>query len=148
MISYMTFIDLIKAFESVHREGHWRILKNIGCPDKFVSIVRSFHDGMMGCILDNWEMSLHLTCPEAGLCTRTATVQHFLRHVAAVGSVFNLRRLRARTSEFAVILRDLLYADDCVLLAHTESVSQQVFDRFSNAAHGFGLTVSQAVMLA
>jgi len=58
---YMTFIDLTKAFDSVHREGHWRILKNIGCPDKFVSIVRSFHDGMMGCVLDKGEMSLHLT---------------------------------------------------------------------------------------
>ena len=58
------------------------------------------------------------------------------------GSVFNLRRTQAKTSEFSVILRDILYADDCVLLAHTESVSQPLFDRFSNAAHGFGLTVS------
>ena len=82
---YMTFIDLTKTFDSVHREGHWRVLKNIGCPDKFVSIVRSFHDGMMGCVLDNGEMSLHLTWHEAGLCTRTATVQHFLRHDAAGG---------------------------------------------------------------
>ena len=32
------------------------------------------------------------------------------------GSVFNLRRLQARTSEFSVILRDLLYADEYVLL--------------------------------
>ena len=46
---YMTFIDLTKAFDSVHREGLWRVLKKIGCPDKFVSIVRSFHDGMIGC---------------------------------------------------------------------------------------------------
>ena len=58
------------------------------------------------------------------------------------GSVFNLRRLQARTNEFSVILCDLFYADDSVILAHTESVSQQVFDRFSNVAHGFGLTVS------
>ena len=65
----MTFIDLTKAFDSVHREGHWRILKNIGCPDKFVSIVRSFHDGMVGCVLDKGEMSSHLTWHEAGLCT-------------------------------------------------------------------------------
>ena len=138
----MNFIDLTMAFDSVHGEGHWRVLKNIGCLDKFVSNVRSFHDGMMGCVLDKEEMSLHLTWPKAGLCTRTATVQHFLRHDAAGGCVFNLRRLRARTSEFSVILRDLFYADDCVLLVHSVSVFQQVFDRFSNAAHGFGLTVS------
>ena len=82
---YMTFIDLTKAFDSGHRECHWRILKNIGCPDKFVSIVRSFHDGMVGCVLDKGEMSSHLTWHEAGLCTRTVTVQHFLRHDAAGG---------------------------------------------------------------
>ena len=55
---YMTFIDLTKAFDSVHKEGHWRILKNIGCPD-VVSIVRSFHDGMMGCVFDKGK-SLHI----------------------------------------------------------------------------------------
>ena len=53
----MTFIDLTKAFDSVHREGLWKVLKKIGCPDKFVSIVRSFHDGMMGCVLDDGEIS-------------------------------------------------------------------------------------------
>ena len=82
---YMTFIDLTKAFDSVHREGHRRVLKNIECLDKFVSIVRSFHDGLMGCFLDKGEMSLHLTWPEAGLYTCTATVQHFLCHDAAGG---------------------------------------------------------------
>ena len=81
---YMTFIDLTKDFDLVHREGYWRILENIGCPDKFVSIVRSFHDGMVGCVLDKGEISSHLEWHEAGLCTRTATVQHFLRHDAVV----------------------------------------------------------------
>ena len=52
---YMTSIDLTKAFDSFNREGHWRVLKKIGCPDKFVSIVGSFHDGMMGCVLDDRE---------------------------------------------------------------------------------------------
>jgi len=28
---YMVFIDLTKAFDSVHREGLWKILKKIGC---------------------------------------------------------------------------------------------------------------------
>jgi len=29
---YMIFIDLIKAFDSVHQEGLWKIPKKIGCP--------------------------------------------------------------------------------------------------------------------
>ena len=54
---YMVFIDLTKAFDSVHGEGLWKVLKKIGCPPKFINIIRSLHDGMLGCVLDNGEMS-------------------------------------------------------------------------------------------
>ena len=58
------------------------------------------------------------------------------------GNVFNLRRLQARTKTFAAMIRDLLYADDCALLAHSEADAQHLFDRFYTAASRFGLTVS------
>ena len=54
----------------------------------------------------------------------------------------NLRRLQARTKTFAAMLRDLLYADDCALLAHSEADAQHLFDRLYMAASRFGLTVS------
>ena len=44
---YMVFIDLTKAFDSINRTGLWKLLANVGCPDTFVDVVRSFHDGMM-----------------------------------------------------------------------------------------------------
>jgi len=37
------------------------------------------------------------------------------------GNVFNLRRLQARTKTFAAVIRDLLYAGNCTLLAHSEA---------------------------
>ena len=43
---YAVFIDLSKAFDSVHRPGLWAILSKIGCPAALVDIIRSFHDGM------------------------------------------------------------------------------------------------------
>ena len=44
---YMTFVDLTKAFDTASREGLCKIMSKFGCPDRFVKIVRQFHDGMM-----------------------------------------------------------------------------------------------------
>ena len=56
--------------------------------------------------------------------------------------MFNLRRLQSRTKIQSQIIRDLLFADDCALLAHTEAEVQELFERFSGAACRFGLSVS------
>ena len=35
---YMTFVDLTKAFDTVSREGFWKIMAKFGCPTKFVAM--------------------------------------------------------------------------------------------------------------
>ena len=54
---YMTFIDLIKAFDTVSREGLWKIMAKFGCPTKFIAIVRQFHDGMLARVQNDGEFS-------------------------------------------------------------------------------------------
>ena len=54
---YMIFIDLTKAFDSVYRQGLWQVLRKIGCPDKFVKVVESFHEGMQGRVIDGGDLS-------------------------------------------------------------------------------------------
>ena len=44
---YMTCVDLTKAFDTVSREGLWKIMAKFGCPAKFIAMVRQFHDGML-----------------------------------------------------------------------------------------------------
>jgi len=46
------------------------------------------------------------------------------------GNVFNLRRLQAKTKVKCQVIRELLFADDCALLAHTEKEAQELFNRF------------------
>ena len=48
---YMTFGDLIKAFDIVSREGLWKIMAKFGCPTKFIAVMRQFHDGMLARVL-------------------------------------------------------------------------------------------------
>nr|VZI36144.1 unnamed protein product [Spirometra erinaceieuropaei] len=37
---YSTFVDLTKAFDTVNREGLWKIMQKFGCPERFTQMVR------------------------------------------------------------------------------------------------------------
>ena len=50
------------------------------------------------------------------------------------GGIFNLRRLKARTKVSLLLLRELLFADDCALIAHTEDELQSILNDFERAA--------------
>ena len=52
--------------------------------------------------------------------------------------VFNLRRLLARTETTEELTTELLFADDCALLAHTEEAFRHIVNRFSDAEKNFG----------
>ena len=59
-----------------------------------------------------------------------------------IGGVFNLHRLRAKTKVTLALIRELLYADDCAVVAHNEHDLQQLADSLSIGIKRFGLTIS------
>ena len=42
---YAAFVDLTKPFDTVSRDGLWKILARLGCPPKFLTILRQLHEG-------------------------------------------------------------------------------------------------------
>nr|VZI14696.1 unnamed protein product [Spirometra erinaceieuropaei] len=54
---YSTFVDLTKAFDTVNREGLWKIMQKFDCPERFTQMVRQLHDGMMARVTDNGAVS-------------------------------------------------------------------------------------------
>nr|VZI21865.1 unnamed protein product [Spirometra erinaceieuropaei] len=58
---YSTFVDLTKAFDTVNREGLWKIMQKFGCPERFTQMVRQLHDGMMARVTDNGAVSKAFT---------------------------------------------------------------------------------------
>ena len=54
---YMTFVDLTKAFDTVSREGLWKIMAKFGCPAKFIAMVRQFLCGMLARVQNGGEFS-------------------------------------------------------------------------------------------
>ena len=57
-------------------------------------------------------------------------------------SLFNLWRLLIFTKTIEELITELLFADDCALLAHTEEALQHMVNLFSDAAKNSGLTIS------
>ena len=58
------------------------------------------------------------------------------------GGLFNLQRLKARTKVSLLLLRKLLFADDCALIAHNEDELQSIPNDFARVASRYGFTIS------
>ena len=157
---YQIFVDLTKAFDSVNRETLWKILGKLGCPDQFVKLIRSFHDEMEvsvnvgGTLTDPFKVETGVKQGDLLAPTlfsvfsivltdafKDCNQEIYIRYRNS-GKLFNIRRFAAKTKVLLALVRDLLYADDCYLVAHTESDMQCFMDRLSEACRAFGLTVS------
>ena len=54
---YMVYVDFTKAFDTVHRETLWKILRKISCPDLFVDLIASLHKDTKVCVSLKGELS-------------------------------------------------------------------------------------------
>ena len=54
---YAAFVDLTKAFDNVSRDGPWKILARLGCPPKFLTILRQLHKDQQGQVKCNGSLS-------------------------------------------------------------------------------------------
>ena len=50
---YAAFVDLTKVFDTVSRDGLWKILARLGCLPKFLIILRQLHEGQQGQVKHN-----------------------------------------------------------------------------------------------
>ena len=158
---YMVFIDLTKAFDLVSRDGLFKILPKIGCPPTLLSIIKSFHDDMQGIVQfdGNFSKPFYIRSGVKQGCVLAPTLfgiffslmlkhalgdstEGILLHTRSDGKLFNLSRLKAKSKIRRALIRDMLFADDAAIVAHTQEELQRLMDRFSNACSAFGLTIS------
>ena len=63
-------------------------------------------------------------------------------HTRSDGNIFEISRLRAVTKRREVMIQELVFAGDDVLVAHSEQKLQRPMDRLLDACSKFGPTIS------
>ena len=158
---YIAFVDLTKAFDTVSRPSLYKVLKRIGCPPTLLQLIISFHEDMTACIQYEGNISDRFDV-KSGVkqgCVLAPTLfgiyfAALLHHAfkdsqdgvfirtRSDGSMFNIRRLKSKTKTTLELIRELLFADDAALTAHTEAALQRLMDCLASACELFQLTIS------
>ena len=157
---YILFVDLTKAFDTVSRPGLWNILPRIGIPPKMVKMIQSFHDGMKAGLVNGDESNeFPVTNGVKQGCVLAPTLFSFIFSMMLLsafkesdlgieityrtdGGIYKTQRLKSITKISKALVRDLLYADDCAIVAHSEKDLQEMATALSNATKRYGLTIS------
>nr|VZI43743.1 unnamed protein product [Spirometra erinaceieuropaei] len=158
---YSTFVDLTKAFDTVNREGLWKIMQKFGCPGRFTQMVRQLHDGMMARVTDNGAVSeaFAVTNGVKQGCVLAPTLFSLLFSVMLIdayrderpgiriayrtdGHLLNHRRMNFQSRVSTATVHELLFADDCALNTTLEEEMQRSMDLFSAACENFGLVIN------
>ncbi|BHF66055.1 hypothetical protein SprV_0200906900 [Sparganum proliferum] len=159
---YSTFVDLTKAFDTVNREGLWKIMQKFGCSERFIEMVRQLHDGMMARVMDNGAVSeaFAVTNGVKQGCVLAPTLFSLMFPAMLMdayrderplgiriayrtdGQLLNQRRMHFQSRVSTTTVHELLFADDCPLNTTSEEEMQWSMDLFSAACEYFGLVIN------
>nr|VZI25879.1 unnamed protein product [Spirometra erinaceieuropaei] len=158
---YSTFVDLTKAFDTVNREGLWKIMQKFGCPERFTQMVHQLHDGMMARVTDNGAVSeaFAVTNGVKQGCVLAPTLFSLMFSAMLMdayrderpgiriayrtdGHLLNQRRMNFQSRVSTTTVHELLFADDCALNTTSEEEMQRSMDLFSAACENFGLVIN------
>nr|VZI46778.1 unnamed protein product [Spirometra erinaceieuropaei] len=128
---YATLVDLTKSFDTVNREGLWKIMQKFGCPERFTQMVRQQHDGMMARVTDNGAVSEafpvtngvkqgYVLVPTLFSLMFSAMLMHAYRYerpgiriaYRTDGHLLNQRRMNFQSRVSTTTVHELLFADD------------------------------------
>ncbi|PIO74196.1 reverse transcriptase [Teladorsagia circumcincta] len=123
----INFVDFEKAFDSIHRESLWAILKKVWCTATFIRIIKNLYLNSSCCIATGVRQG----------CILSPILFNRFRHEGNDGEA----RTGISWSE-QKRLTDLDFADDIALLAEDENELQQITTCLNNEANMIGLRIS------
>ena len=151
----MTFVDLTKAFDTVSRDGLWKLMAKFVCPTRFIVIVQLFHDGMLTRVQNDveykWSQQGCVPSPTLFSMMLSAMLKHAFRDCDTGLQIryrfddmlFKLRRLHAKSKIHTYMLDGLLHADDMAKNASTERKMQEATDRNLQVCDNYDLAIGK-----
>ena len=139
---YVNFIDFEKAFDSVHRDSLWLIMRSYGIPSKIINMVKALYDDFQCAVVDGQDTTewfkiktgVKQGCNMSGLLF-LLVVDWVMTNTLQEGNT-GLRW------KFTTKLEDLDFADDIVLLSSTRQHIQTKTDKLAHEAERVGLKVN------
>ncbi|KAI5739477.1 hypothetical protein M8J77_019725 [Diaphorina citri] len=156
------FVDISKAFDSVDSSMLIKILEALKCPKNLLGIIKSLHDQTESSVQIENDKSpafqiktgVRQGCVIAPLLFITY-MQIIMQNVAEkqIGGIelnyrndsnmINRRNLKAATKIKHLHILDLMFADDCALVAETPELLQDILNIFVFEAQKLGLRVNE-----
>ena len=139
---YIHFVDFEKAFDSIHRDSLWIIMRQYGIPGKLIRMVQALYKDFQCCVIDDNETTDWfpvMTGVKQGCC-----MSGFL-FLLAIDWVMRRTVEGGRTGirwKFMTVLEDLDFADDIALLSSTMNHLQQKTGRLEENAAMVGLKLN------
>jgi len=134
----VNFVDLAKAFDSVHRHSLWKILRAYGIPSHLAEIIKSFYDIFTCCVGDGYILFEVHTGVRQGCVMSTLFFNLVVDWIMRRTTENQIRGIRWTPFSY---LEDLDYADDLALLSHTHKHIQEKTKRLNTFAKQVGLNI-------
>ena len=139
---YLNFIDYEKAFDSIHRESLWKIMRSYGIPEKLTNIIKEFYKDFKCSVEDSGETSEWfdvLTGVKQG-----CNMSGFL-FLLAMDWIMRRTTDENHTGirwKFTSKLEDLDFADDIALLSSTKQHMQNKSEKIEEESERVGLKIN------
>ena len=124
--TWLGFMDVSKAYDTVWREGLWRKMREYGVEESFVSLCEGLYEGVQASVQVDRQQSRWFRVDE-GL-RQGCPLSPLLYSVYIMGMVEELERENLGVKVSGVWCGASIYADDIVLIAESGEELQKMLD--------------------
>mgnify|MGYP002637338025 FL=1 len=141
---YINFVDFEKAFDSIHRESLWSILKAYHIPDKLITVIKLFYNSFECAVIDEGIQSEWFKVKTG---VKQGCVMSGFLFLLAIDYVMKQTIKDHETGirwKFTTKLEDLDFADDLALLSSKFQHIQLKTDKLQENASKIGLKINSS----